>query len=189
MNYATREEWLVALVEALRSMFDGVSLEIPAVRISCSWPSRSIRKRVGECWHSSAAADGARNIFISPVKDDGEEVAGIVVHELVHACLPDGAGHKKPFKDGMKALGLQGKATATEPNDELQHRLHAICEQLGEYPHSALNLTDPSVKKQTTRMIKLVCDECGYIARTTSKWIEVGLPTCVCGAAFSVDKK
>jgi hypothetical protein len=186
-TYDTREEWLVALVDALRPVFydSGLGLEIPAVRVSCSWPSRSIRKRLGECWHSKAAKDGSRHIFLTPLMDDGPEVAAVMVHELLHACLPDGAGHKAPFKKGMKALGLEGKATATNAGAALTKRLHAVCEELGKYPHSALTLQDAPGKKQGTRMLKLVCPGCGYTIRTTAKWIETGLPTCTCGEEFT----
>ena len=38
-------------------------------------------------------------------------------------------------------------------------------------------------KKQTTRMLKCVCSECGYVARTTAKWLEtVGAPLCACNS-------
>jgi hypothetical protein len=190
-KYATREEWLVALVEALRPIFgdSGLGLEIPAVRVSCSWPSKSIRKRLGECWHSKAAKDGSRSIFITPLMDDGPEVAAVMVHELLHAALPDGAGHKAPFKKGMKALGLEGKATATNAGPDLAKRLHAICKTLGEYPHAALTLKDAPDKKQGTRMLKLTCKECGYVVRTTAKWIDQGLPTCACGGEFAQEEK
>lgn len=36
-------------------------------------------------------------------------------------------------------------------------------------------------KKQTTRHIKCVCPECGYVARITRKWINAGCPACPCG--------
>lgn len=32
--------------------------------------------------------------------------------------------------------------------------------------------------KQTTRMLKVACGECGYTARVSSKWLEVGPPHC-----------
>lgn len=34
---------------------------------------------------------------------------------------------------------------------------------------------------RTQRMRKLACDECGYIAYTSRRWIEHGLPLCPCG--------
>jgi hypothetical protein len=179
-----RESWLIALVDALRPQFLAVGHTIPdEVRISCSWPSKSIRKRIGECTTTKAAKDGVHQISITPLKDIGRDVAEIVVHELIHACLPDDAGHKAPFKKAMKAIGLEGKPTATHAGDQLEQRLNAVCEKLGPYPHAALVLHDMA-KKQGTRMLKLECPGCGYVVRTTAKWIDSGLPTCVCGEPF-----
>jgi len=187
MTYKTREEWLTALVEGLRIDFDVAGLTIPDLRIACSWPNKGVRKVIGQCTSTKAAADEKHQIAVSPLIEAPAEVAETVVHELIHACLPDGTGHKALFKKAMKALGLEGKATATHAGEELKVRLNNICEGLGVYPHAALSLAD--VKKQTTRMIKMTCEECGYVARTTAKWIDVGLPTCVCGGAFTVEEK
>jgi hypothetical protein len=83
------------------------------------------------------------------------------------------------FAKVAKAFGLEGKMTATVAGAELTERLNALVEQLGEYPHALLK---ESGKKQSTRMIKCECYSCGYIARTSSKWIEqAGAPICPCG--------
>lgn len=181
-----REAWLTQLIDALRPMFTEAGYEIPAVRVSCSWPSKSIRKRIAECWHSEASADGSRQIFISPVLGTEAEIADIMVHELIHACLPSGTGHKKPFKDAMKALGLVGKATSTHAGEELARRLNGTIKPLGKYPHAVLNLSEQE-KKQTTRMLRLCCSECGCIVRTTQKWVneyDADLWKCPCGGTL-----
>jgi hypothetical protein len=135
-------------------------------------------KRVGECWHASASADGVPQVFIHPGISDGVEVAAIVVHELVHACRPD-AKHGPQFKQMATRLGLTGKMTATVPSDELRASLAEVIEQIGPYPHSALRGGLSSAgPKQSTRMLKVECPECGYIVRTSAKWLEIGLPLC-----------
>jgi hypothetical protein len=189
MQHVTREEWLVAMTEALRPTFEDAGFTIPAVRVSCSWPSRQIRKRIGECWTSRASKDGSRQIFITPILDEGFAVVEVLVHELLHAVLPDDVHHKGPFRKGMKALGLIGKPTATNAGPELTERLHVLCLEVGDYPHSALSLKDPGVKKQNTRMLKVQCPACDYTVRTTAKWIEVGLPTCPCGEEMKLEEK
>ena len=37
---------------------------------------------------------------------------------------------------------------------------------------------------QVCRQLAIVCPGCGCRARMTRRWIEAGLPTCVCGAEF-----
>lgn len=93
-------------------------------------------------------------------------------------------GHGKQFGQLARACGLEGKLTATFAGDDLRD----ICEgwvegRLGPYPHSKLTPDSKTSgpKKQGTRMIKCVCEGCGYTARTTGKWLdEKGTPICPC---------
>ncbi|KKL59632.1 hypothetical protein LCGC14_2213430 [marine sediment metagenome] len=69
--------------------------------------------------------------------------------------------------------------TATHAGEELVDRLRVLTKGIGAYPHAKISVH--SDKKQGTRMLKLLCPACGYLARTTKKWIEMGTPTCMCG--------
>ena len=149
------------------------------VRVSCSWPSQAIRKRIGEAWTSEASEDNAHETFISPIISDPVEVLAVLLHELVHHSVGVEHGHKAPFKRLATACGLTGKMTATVAGEELTEQLTAMAETLGEYPHKTLN---PGIgrKKQSTRLIKCECGECGYTVRTTQKWLVFGAPLCPC---------
>jgi hypothetical protein len=37
-------------------------------------------------------------------------------------------------------------------------------------------------KKQTTRMVKCQCDKCGYVVRTSRRWLTIGRPRCTVAA-------
>lgn len=179
-----REDYLNQLTDALRPLFAGVGATLPErVRVSVGFPSTKglgrKTRRIGECWPASASADKVVQIFISPLLDDVIHVGGILVHELVHAVLPD-AGHKKAFSSLATKLGLE-PAKAKEmnvPGPELKARLLAITTVLGPYPHSAISALLKEVKKQTTRMLKVECSKCGYTVRITAKWLEKGTPIC-----------
>jgi len=174
-----REDWLVELRTELAPYFTRLDYHLPdKIRLSCGFP-RGQRKHVGQCWSQSCSADDTHEIFVSPSMADAIEVAGIIVHELCHAAVGVETGHKGPFKKCAKAIGLEGKMTATTTGDDLLATLKTICARLGPYPHASLNPLD--TKKQTTRMCKIECPACGYTARTTRKWLDVGTPTCVCG--------
>lgn len=83
----------------------------------------------------------------------------------------------------MKAVGLAGKPTATVVDEGtlLYASLEEIASALGKYPHRKLN-PQSSEAKQSTRMKKIMCVECGCIVRMTRKWLaEAGCPTCGCG--------
>ena len=185
----TREEWLLQMVERLRPAFAGAGKEIPAnVRVSCGWTStRALAAKsrsIGECWPSQWSKDRTHEVFISPCLDEVVAVSATLVHELIHAVLDCEHGHKGPFRKLALQLGLTGKMTATVAGPELTERLNALAAAIGPYPHATLDRT--MRKKQGTRMIKVFCVSCGYTVRTTRQWIEMGLPTCVCGCEMEV---
>lgn len=184
-KFKTREQWLAAGVEKLDKQVVKGQYEVPKVRVSCGWPKggRKGQHTIGQCWYS--AEDGVPQIFVAPDQNDPVRILDILLHELGHACLPD-AGHKKPFKQFMAAVGLEGKATATVASEDLRGKLEKMAETLGEYPHSTLNGKTGGEKKQGTRLVKVECPCCGYIVRTTAKWIETGLPSCPQGTEMEV---
>lgn len=175
-----REEWLEEAVEELRPLFQKVGYPIPVkLRVACGWPSTgalaSKQKRVGECWQPEASEDNIPQIFISPAVSDDVEVLGILVHELIHAMGI--RGHRKDFKKVAMLVGLEGKMTATTIGAKLNDQLIALNGRIGPYPHATLN-SNNARKKQTTRMLKAWCPECGYTVRVSRKWLEIDTPTC-----------
>jgi hypothetical protein len=191
-----REAWLTKAVARLRPKFeDDPEITLPEkVRVSCGWPSsgglKETNATIGQCWLPLSAADGVPQVFISPKLSDGVRVLDVLLHELIHACFPEGTGHKTPFKQAAKRLGLEGKATATEAGAELKTELEAIVAALGDYPHAELRKLASGGKKQSTRMLKIHC-EAGhdpYVLRGAKKAVELGVPDCpVCGSEMKVD--
>lgn len=183
---SNREAWLARLVDVLRPEFVRHGHPLPdRIRVACGWPSKSAtssrNRRIGEAWSQRASADGAHETFLSPCLADPVEVGAVLVHELVHHAVGVEHGHKGPFAKLAKAVGLAGKMTATVAGPELAARLHGLAEWLGPYPHGMLSAGEGR-KKQSTRMLKVTCAECGCIARMTRQWLDdVGAPTCGCG--------
>lgn len=185
--HTTREAWLTALMHALAAeVFEpiepGSTKDIGNWRVSCGWPGGGARRTaIGQCWSELVSAGKFTEMFISPVLGTPAEVDHVLVHEMVHASVGTDAGHKGPFVKLARKLGLIGKPTATTAGDELRAKLDAITATLGPYPHAKMDPKHSGRKPQTTRMLKLECPGCGYVARTTQKWIDVGLPSCPCG--------
>lgn len=181
MTYETREQWLNACIGLHAQSFLNEGFELPKIRIACGFPSigatRRKNKTIGQCFPSAASNDSAIEILISPVVDSIMEVSAIVAHELCHAVLPSGTGHRAPFKRLAKAIGLAGKATATHAGEDYVAEYAPKLESLGMYPHAVLNV-NANRKKQSTRMIKASCD-CGYTVRLSRKWLDdMGAPHC-----------
>ncbi|MEN6367723.1 MAG: transcription elongation protein SprT [Thermoguttaceae bacterium] len=187
-----REAWLTECMEKLRPNFQGMGFELPQkIRVSCSWPSKSglaaKKKRIGEAWSSKNSGDNSFEVFISPVLKDPIDVAAVLVHELCHCAVGLEDGHRGKFPKCAKALGLEGKMTATTPSADLRVELERITAEIGDYPHAELKHSN-APPKQGTRMLKVVCVECECIVRMTQKWLdEVGPPTCACGGQMMLD--
>jgi hypothetical protein len=187
-----RQQWLEKAVKELRPYIKKAGYTVPGnLRISWGWP-KSGRKGthvIGECFVLAASADEHHEIFISPMlghegkkaKTDRErsiKIIEVITHEIGHATLPQKAKHGKPFVDFMEAVGLEGKPTSTEPGPALVAWATDFIKKNGTFPAGKLDF-HKKIGKQGTRMIKCECGECGYVARTTKKWIEAsGAPHC-----------
>lgn len=190
---ANRESWLQSVVAAVTPWFAEHGYTVPPVRVSVGWPSHrgtsQKRRVVGQCWPSTASDDGIGQIFISPVRGakQSAEAVETLIHELIHAVDDCEHGHKGPFVAMGKALGLCRPWTATSAGEELQERIEGLIERLGPMPSGAINgRGSDSPAKQTARMMKVQCPDCGCTARMSQKWIDLGLPTCACGIKMEV---
>lgn len=179
MKHTTREAWLSAAITLMVPLFKSQGYDVPLLRVACGWPSikglSQKNRRIGECWDSAASADGLHQIFISPYLEatDGiQDVLATLVHEVVHAVVGIKEKHGKVFGQCARAVGLEGKMTATTASDALLDKIGVWCKSLEEYPHAKLDMLQRPTKKQGTRMIKMECGTCGYIARTSQKWID-----------------
>lgn len=177
-----REEWLMKAVKALVPLFKQEGYDVPEnVRVSVGFPYRAGGKAIGQAWSSQCSKDETFELFISPVLAEPGIVLSTLVHEVVHAVVGLACGHKQPFGRCARAMGLEGKLTATVAGEELAKCLYTISCRLGEYPHAVLQPTDR--KKQTTRLLKIACEDCGMPLRVTRQWLDTyELPwTCPCG--------
>lgn len=187
-----REEWLnrvgaemVPHIERIASEVTGKPQKFGKWRVSCGWPSKgglpgSKRRVRGQCWDKSVSGDTTAEIYISPVEAVADEVADILAHELVHALLGCAIGHKRPFPQIVKAMGLEGKATATYAGPEFWDWARPIVQKAGAYPHAAL-APSPAQKVAKTYLLKASAPCCGSVIRLTQKVLdESGAPFCGC---------
>ncbi len=203
-----REEWLNSIAKlAIDELFipnelitngqTGAAIT-EKLAISCGWPahlalSRS-KRRAAETWFPEVSTGGVTEIFISPFIGESMLAAETLVHELVHVAVGKDAGHGPAFKRAMIKVGLDGNATSTFATSQLTQMLSSFIEQVGPYPHSKIDATNPS--KQTTRLLKAYCansecpsqDKGGYTVRITKMWAVEGLPFCgICNERLVCD--
>lgn len=192
-KFQTREAWLNVMAGKLHPLFDAIGYDVPGnLKMSCGWSSRGARgkaglSRIGECWGTESSSMGYSEIFISPIIDDSLEVTATLAHEIIHAIVGVKNQHNKVFGKVARSFGFKGPMKQTPMGDKLRERLNALVSEVGPYPHARMEVLISGKKKQTTRMLKLVCPNCGYTVRVAAKWLEEGVPTCPCGTVMTED--
>lgn len=176
-----REDWLHTVAKGMEPWFAELGHPLPKYRVAIGFPGTGRRgKRIGECWDAKHSADGNFEILIRPDRDDEIEVAAILAHEMVHAAVGTEAGHGPGFRKVATAIGLMGQMRSTTPDDAFKRRVTPILKRVGDFPHAALDFCQGRTK-QSTRLLKVICPDCGYTVRVAKKWlVERGAPICSC---------
>lgn len=200
-----RQTWLHDAETALRRRFADKGYTVPVeTRTSIGFPkgTRDGKLAIGQCWALEASTDKHSEIFISPeLGHAGKKnvagsirILGVLAHEFAHTVAGNKAGHrvrKRPDEDTgrayakwrmsfpaiAEAVGLESPWTATTESKEFVEWAKGVIDKIGQFPAGAL--ASFNRKKDTCRQRKCSCESCGYIIRTTKKWIEQsGPPIC-----------
>ena len=201
-SYDTREAWLRAAANELRSHFASCGLTVPEkIRYAIAFTSTGRRgKRIGECWHASSSEDDSYEIFIRADVSEPLVVLTVLVKELIHTALSPGTGHGKLFRDAALKIGLQGPMRNPQLGVLLKARLIDLAAALGPLPHASLHIDQMPLnaaavaldrpKKQRARMLKAECTlaGCGFVVRVAAKPVrEIGPPHCPKHGAMAVE--
>lgn len=185
-----REAWLT---EASNLILDDIIMDEcegyarPNFRISIGFPKHSRGgKAIAVCFRKEASTDGVNEIFINPEIDSPVDVLESVAHELIHAVDNCESGHRNFFARVARAIGLEGKLTATYAGEQLKGVLESYSVLLGQFPHAKMNM-DKVRKPDTTRQLKVECNDCGMIFRTSRKW-QVKVQSCPCCESHNITK-
>lgn len=181
--FDTREAWLGGFMDAAAPKFESMGYPLPEnIRISINEPTASKRGKgaLGKCFHPTESASGHWEIFLNPVIETVTRLADVLTHELIHTvCFND--GHGKTFGTIARALGLDGALTKTEAGAGWFKWAAPIIEALGPMPYAPMN--NPARKVSETYLLKLECDQCGWLARVSKKHVFANMtcPDMECG--------
>ncbi len=147
---------------------------------------------------SDAAKDAVHEINLSAEHLKTCDVGELLIHEMAHAenntleirdCV--GRMHNKKFKVMAERLGLLVKPRDrsvgfgyTELDAPAKTFLKDI--KFDKEIFSMARLTPSPSMKAGTHLLKCECPGCGYVVRTTQKWLDTGVPTCPCGEEMGV---
>ena len=176
----TREEWLMRATALILTHVKDVGGYVPTgdVRVSVAPINvgRGNNAVLGRCYHASASEGGYREIFISADLTDTRIILGVLTHEIGHAVLKDGVGHRAPFKHFCEAVGFDfAKAEFASDGVLWWKWASKIADDLGTIPHKRLDArakAQGEKKKQPTRLLLLECPCCSIKLRTARKTLE-----------------
>lgn len=183
MSYQTREEWLTAALQVIRAHVPGIASRI---RVACGFPSTFRRSgTLAESWPSEASGDATHEILISPTVALPAQVFPLLLSQALHSLPGAMSRESVTWREACIDAGLAPADEhwrSVDAGEDCWSTFGAAVEALGQYPHA--EIATGAKKTQATRMLKLRCPQCGYIVRTTAKWLQTGLPTCHDGATF-----
>lgn len=194
-----------AITESNRLLVAAVqhfALSVDPARILVTIQSKGRRNALGWFWHSRWSPEKSKDKkeFLHEINLSAEylrehNMGETLLHELAHAenhhCgIQDtdktGRRHNKKFKSMAECVGLKVTKSGslgfafTDLDARGEEFLDKI--QFDRNVYTMCRIVETKASKQGTRLLKIECPECGYVVRTTQKWLDVGLPVCPCGS-------
>jgi hypothetical protein len=176
----TREQWMMEAIAVVRPAFEEAGAPLPNVRAVISPPHKAKGGAIGLCWHAVCTEDEAREVWVSSGIKDEIAVFATLVHELCHAALPDGTGHKAPFARLAKAMLLEGPPKATVHGPAFTERWAAAVEALGPVPGARFKASATEGRKPQRGVAKknVTCPDCGFRAKIWVDQMSMGRLRC-----------
>lgn len=181
-KHDSREKWLIQAVKVMIPLLKQNKATMPKKwAVSVGFPKGGFKNNpaIGECWDPKVSENQAFNMFISPILGDPIKVLATLLHEMIHAAVGLECKHTGEFRRVARAVGLQGKLTATyaEKGSLLHGELSRIAKELGHYPHKVM-APRQTPKKQGWFLLKLVSvNDPGYKFTIAPRLVEeFGMP-------------
>jgi hypothetical protein len=177
-THNSHQAWLASAYKALHAKYLPQAPKPKDVIVSYGFTKGRGRKgtAIGQCFADPVPAKKRAVIFVHPCQwTTPLDVLHVLLHEAIHAQFPK-AGHKAEFADMARALGLEGKMTATVPSKTLAAELKKLAKKLPTFPKAAFNPFGKQVFKGST-LRRWVCP-CGVKARVASDEFEAQCLKC-----------
>jgi len=178
----SRQEWLTLVAGEMEKWFEELSFPVPAYEIRSGFHSSGKRSNaIAEAWLKDGDdQDETYVIFVRPDVEDEVNISASIAHQfcLISVGKRDHSGHL--FRHVSISIGLKGRKTETKPGTIFKELLKPVLTKVGKLPATSYKMAQTSTPmRQTTRMKKVECPECGYVARVSRKWIDkLGPPHC-----------
>ena len=162
------------LPDGMRGWFDDLQFPLPAFEVRTGFPGAGMRSsKITESW--SQDSDKSYVIFVRPDRDDAVEVAAALAFQLCRIAVGHRDEHGHLFRHLAISIGLRGTQVEGPPGALFTELAAPILKSAGPLPSPEIALTEkPKSTAQTTRLLRVSCTECGYVARVSvngsTKW-------------------
>lgn len=175
----TRDAWLQAVSGAMTSWYADLGFPLPPFEIRSGFPSVGRRSpNITDSW----SQDGGQSyvIFVRPDRGETIDVAAAVAFQMCRIAVGDRDAHGYLFRHIAISIGLRGTKTESPPGTLFKELIKPTIDDAGPIPVQEMSSTDQGKKTtQSTRLLKVYCKDCGYVARVSRKWLDaVGTPHC-----------
>lgn len=169
---SNKEKWLGHVSTEFNDYFIKAGHPLPKLRAVCGFTSHGAPKpgakseTLGQCWYPQEQMDDKHvEIFVSPRIEDAVIVVATLAHELCHAALGAGFGHRKEFGSLARGMGLEGPLGSTRPGKAFRKMVEGIITEVGEMPKGKLDVSKmepahPKNRKPQAKKTTLRCASC-----------------------------
>lgn len=174
-----REDWLREVASAMKGWFDELGFPLPSFVVRTGFPAVGRRSpNITDSWTQDNGVSYV--ILVRPDRSEAEDVAAAIAFQMCRIAVGERDQHGYLFRHLAISLGLKGSKHESPPGALFKEITKNILDQAGPLPSpEILQIDTDKAPGQTSRMIKVSCPECGYVARVSRKWLaEVGPPHC-----------
>lgn len=129
-HVSERTLWLARGQAELRTYLSSLGLEAPRP-VMVAGGATDARHVLGQCYPSDQHPPV---IVVSDRITKGSTALGVLLHELIHAALPEDEEHGPAFRAWARCVGLIGPVGATKPGPRLLPKLAVIQKRIGPLP-------------------------------------------------------
>lgn len=168
-----------AVGSSMKSWFVDLGFPLPSFEIRTGFPSVGKRNpNITDAWSQDNGQSYV--IFVRPDRAEAIEVAAAIAFQMCRIAVGDRDSHGYLFRHLAISIGLRGTKNESAPGKLFSEMIKPTISELGPLPVQEISSTDKSKKTvQSTRLLKVLCKDCGYVARVSRKWLdEVGEPHC-----------
>lgn len=141
---------------------------------------------ISESWKDEEASTYV--VYIRPDRDNAEAVAAALALQMCQIAVDGDDEHGLLFRHVAISIGLKGRKQECQPGRLFNELVKPILKKIGPLPSPDIGLSKNSKSGgQTSRMKKVSCQKCGYVARVSRKWLDdLGPPHCPKHGAMKV---